>query len=80
MSQFYVASDYAGASCVGFSAYYGYEKVDADDNWVFTATFNDKTIEIPAPQLKLKDAFDPAEGLIAGILRILETHKLEVKP
>lgn len=72
----YSASDYAGISTENFSAYYGYEQVDENDEWCFTATIEETKIKIPFSKLKAKDQFNCKDCLLMGIAWVLTKYKL----
>ena len=63
----YRASDYAGVSTKDFTAYYGYEEIDENEEWCFVAKFDDIEIRIPFSRLGARDQFDCYECLLNGI-------------
>ena len=77
--EYYRASDYAGISSKYFSAYYGYEQTDENDEWCFVASFNDEEIKIPFSKLKCKDQFDCVDCLNKGIAWLFMKYGLELK-
>lgn len=68
----YIASDYAGIRCDGFSAYYGYEETDESGEWCFVATINGEATEIPFGKLGARDKFECVECLLHGIAIVLD--------
>jgi hypothetical protein len=74
VSNFYIASDYAGVSGGGISFYYGYEETQFDE-WCFVAREGDKEIlRLPQSQLGCKDRWNVGENLLAGIGKWLERN------
>lgn len=68
----YNASDYAGLRCNGFSAYYGYEEKDENEEWCFVATINGEVTKIPFGKLGARDKFECLECLLHGIAIVLD--------
>ncbi len=71
----YVASDYAGLKVPGIKFYYGYEKTE-NDEWCFTADFDDVHIKVPFSKLGAKDQWDCVECLMIGIGWVLTKYRL----
>lgn len=74
--EIYSASDYAGLSTKNVQFYYGYEVVDENDEWCFTAKLGDTDIKIPFSKLKADDQFDCVGCLLTGIGWVLTKYKL----
>jgi hypothetical protein len=74
----YSSGDYASMKCTSFYAYYGYEIVDINNEWCFTADFNGEHISIPASKLRIRDKFDCQEGLLKGIAWLFQKYKLTI--
>lgn len=73
---FYSSGDYAGLTTKNFQAYYGYEEVDENGEWCFTAKFGDENIKVPFSKLKADDQFNCVECLLIGIGWVLTKHKI----
>ena len=74
----YGSDDYAALECENASFYYGYE-VTENDEWCFTADFDDVHIRVPFSKLKAKDQWDCMDCLMMGIGWVLTKYKLTKK-
>lgn len=74
----YIASDYAGLRCKNAKFYYGYEKTE-NDEWCFTAEFNDQKITIPQSKLGVKDTWNCVECLLTGIGWVLTNFRISTE-
>ena len=69
----YIASDYAGMTGGGVSFYFGYEETTAEEEWCFVAREEGKEpFCVPQSQLEVKDRWDVAANLLAGIGKWLD--------
>jgi hypothetical protein len=75
---FYSSSDYAGLSGGDHAFYYGYEKTNDNDDWLFVATVKGKVVmSYTAKDLGMeKKQCEVVDVLLAGIARYFELAKL----
>ena len=79
MSNYYIASDYAGVAGGGVSFYFGYEETMYDE-WCFVVKEHGKEIlRLTQSELGVKDRFAVEENLLAGISEWLERRSKESK-
>ena len=75
----HIASDYAVITSENLEAYYGYEETTLEDEWCFVAKVqNVEIVRIPWSQLGVRDKYDCANCLLAGLARLfdrVELHK-----
>jgi hypothetical protein len=75
--QFYISDDYAGITSENVEFYYGYEATE-NNEWSFTAKFNDTEIIIPFSKLNADcGQFDCVECLLKGIGWVLTKYELK---
>jgi len=62
-----ISDDYAVLLGKGFGFYYGYEKTNDNDEWLFTGNFNGVTYEKTAKELNCNQFDPPEQVLLHGI-------------
>ena len=80
MSEAYSASDYAGLNGGAYSFYYGYEKTNDDDDWLFIAKVSGTEVARWTAAEIGEDAWEPRRVLMAGIAKFLESVSLDQSP
>ena len=77
MPECFIASDYAGVRGGNVDLYYGYEQTDENGEWCFVATEDGvEQMRIPQSKLGIKDSFNPASNLMAGIAIFVSRRSL----
>lgn len=75
MAESYESSDYAGMVSKNISFYYGYEEIDADENWLFYAEIDkEKLVSWTAKEIGVanSDKWSPQLVLVAGIAKFFD--------
>ena len=73
MAEAYSAGDYAGITGGGYSFYYGYERTNGNDEWLFVVIRNGKELASwTARELKADQFDDPMSVLAKGVARFLD--------